>query len=63
MKLVQSRFKRQLLAAMVVLFSTSFAWSAPATDEVVKGYSQLVYTNYTDTLNAAKKMQTAVEDF
>ena len=63
MMFVQSRFKKQCLAAAVVFFATSFAWSAPAPDDVVKGYSQLVYANYTDALNAAKKMQTEIDAF
>lgn len=63
MMFVQSRFKKQCLAAAVVFFATSFAWSAPAPDDVVKGYSQLVYANYTDALNAAKKMQTKIDAF
>ncbi|WP_334119702.1 imelysin family protein [Limnobacter sp.] len=63
MKLVQFRFKKQCLAAVVLFSATSLAWSAPATDDVVKGYSKLVYANYTDALTAAKKMQTEVDAF
>ncbi len=50
-------------AGFMALICTGSAWAAPSSDEVVKGYAQLVHASYTDTLNAAKAMQTSINAF
>ncbi|MDZ4051530.1 MAG: imelysin family protein [Limnobacter sp.] len=52
--------------AMVVGFAfavCNVAVAAPTDQDVVKGYGQLVYANYTDSVNAAQKMQAAIDAF
>jgi putative iron-regulated protein len=63
MKLQQFKLNRHFLMIGLVMAMCGSVQAAPSTDAVVSGYSQLVYTNYTDALNAAKKMQAAIDAF
>lgn len=54
--------KKWMLAGLALAFC-NVAWAAPTPEEVVQGYSKLVYANYTDSVNAAQKMQTAIDAF
>jgi len=55
--------KKKWMVAGLALAFCNVAWAAPTPEEVVQGYSKLVYANYTDSLNAAQKMQTAIDAF
>lgn len=55
--------KKNWIVASLALMLSNSAWATPQVEEVVKGYGQLVYANYTDTLNAAQTMQTAIDEF
>jgi len=63
MKFLQSTKAIHRLAGVVLFSVASLAWSAPSTNDVVKGYGELVYANYTDAVNAARKMQAAIDGF
>lgn len=54
--------KKWMLAGLALAFC-NVAWAAPTPEEVVQGYSKLVYANYTDSVNAAQKMQAAIDAF
>jgi putative iron-regulated protein len=51
------------MVAGLALALCNVALAAPTADEVAKGYGQLVYANYTDSVNAAKKMQSTIDAF
>lgn len=55
--------KKKWMVAGFALAFCNVAWAAPTPEEVVQGYSKLVYANYTDSVNAAQKMQTAIDAF
>lgn len=55
--------KKKWMVAGLALAFCNVAWAAPTPEEVVQGYSKLVYANYTDSVNAAQKMQTAIDAF
>lgn len=63
MKFVQSGFMKRIVFGVTLASASVMAWSAPSTADVVKGYGQLVYANYSDSLNGAKKMQVAIDAF
>lgn len=63
MKFLQPTKAIQSLTIAVLFSAASQAWSAPTATEVVTGYSKLVYANYTDSVNTAKQLQSAIEDF
>ena len=63
MKFLQfSKPLQSMVTAALFSFST-LAWSAPNTTDVVKGYGELVYANYTDSVNTARQLQSAIDDF
>ncbi|MFN7504274.1 imelysin family protein [Limnobacter sp.] len=63
MKCFQSTKAIKKLAGIVLFSTASMVWSAPTTNDVVKGYSELVYANYTDTVKAATQLQIAIDSF
>ena len=44
------------MVAGLALAVCNMAVAAPTDQDVVKGYGQLVYANYTDSVNAARQM-------
>ncbi|RZS41760.1 putative iron-regulated protein [Limnobacter thiooxidans] len=58
------KFRPALFAVgLLVSIYAGSALAAASSDEVVKGYAQLVHANYTDTVNAAKTMQDSINAF
>ncbi|WP_413766610.1 imelysin family protein, partial [Vibrio vulnificus] len=55
--------KHKAMVVGVALAFCNMAMAAPTDQDVVKGYGQLVYANYTDSVNAAQKMQAAIAVF
>lgn len=53
----------QSMAGAVLLSASTLVCAAPTTTDVVKGYSELVYANYTDSVNSAKQLQSAIDSF
>lgn len=51
------------MVAGLALALGNVALAAPTADDVAKGYGQLVYANYTDSVNAAKTMQSSIDAF
>ena len=49
--------KHKAMVVGLALALCNAAVAAPTDQDVVKGYGQLVYANYTDSVNAARKMQ------
>ncbi len=55
--------KHKAMVVGLALALCNAAVAAPTDQDVVKGYGQLVYANYTDSVNAARKMQAAIDAF
>lgn len=63
MKYSQFNATKKLIFAGMVMSLCNSAWAAPSVENVAKGYGQLVYVNYTDSLNAARQMEKAIDAF
>lgn len=63
MKILQSFFISIGLCLGFGLTVPVWAQSAPSESEVVKGYAELVHTSYADTVDAALRLQMAVNAF